>query len=156
MNDKPDAVCPYLELLLPLSQGFPGDASDTDPACQCRRQKRQRCCWCDPWVDPVEREMASHSSIFVCEIPWTEEPGRLQSMGSQRVGHDWNDLARTHAGVFLHFGMNWASLTHLWHGWWPTLSSLWNVCRLGDLPRSPACLRSHSSLCFLPHSNPHR
>ena len=37
---------------------------------------------------PLEKEMATHSSTFACKIPWTEEPGRLQSMGSQRVGHD--------------------------------------------------------------------
>ena len=40
------------------------------------------------WQDPLEKEMASHSSILVWEISWTEETGRLQSMGSQRVGHD--------------------------------------------------------------------
>ena len=38
--------------------------------------------------DPLEEEMATHSSILVWRIPWTEEPGGLQSMGSQRVGHD--------------------------------------------------------------------
>ena len=38
--------------------------------------------------DPLEKEMAIHSSIIAWKIPWTEEPGRLQSMGSQRVGHD--------------------------------------------------------------------
>ena len=38
--------------------------------------------------DPLEKVMATHSSTFVWEIPWTEEPGRLQSMGSQRVGYD--------------------------------------------------------------------
>ena len=38
--------------------------------------------------DPLEKEMATHSSILSWKIPWTEEPGRLQSMGSQRVGHD--------------------------------------------------------------------
>ena len=38
--------------------------------------------------DPLEKEMATHSSIFAWEIPWTEEPGRPQSMGSKRVGHD--------------------------------------------------------------------
>ena len=38
--------------------------------------------------DPLEKEMATHSSILACEIPWTEEPGGLQSLGSQRVGHD--------------------------------------------------------------------
>ena len=40
------------------------------------------------WEDPLEKEMATHSSILAWEIPWTEETGRLQSMGSQRVGHD--------------------------------------------------------------------
>ena len=39
------------------------------------------------WEDPLEKEMATHSSTLVWKIPWTEEPGRLQSMGSQRVGH---------------------------------------------------------------------
>jgi len=37
--------------------------------------------------NPLEKEMATHSSILAWEIPWTEEPGRLQSMGSQRIGH---------------------------------------------------------------------
>ena len=40
------------------------------------------------WEDPLEKEMVTHSSILAWKIPWTEEPGRLQSMGSQRVGHD--------------------------------------------------------------------
>ena len=40
------------------------------------------------WEDPLEKEMAIHSSAIAWRIPWTEEPGRLQSMGSQRVGHD--------------------------------------------------------------------
>ena len=40
------------------------------------------------WEDPLEEEMATHSSILAWRIPWTEEPGRLQFMGSQRVGHD--------------------------------------------------------------------
>ena len=38
--------------------------------------------------DPLEKEMATHSSIHAWRIPWTEEPGRLQSMGLQRAGHD--------------------------------------------------------------------
>ena len=55
--------------------------------------KRQSTMW-DTWVrslgreDPLEKEMAIHSSTIAWKIPWTEEPGRLQSMGSQRVGHD--------------------------------------------------------------------
>ena len=40
------------------------------------------------WEDPVEEEMATHPSTLPWEIPWTEEPGMLQSMGSQRVRHD--------------------------------------------------------------------
>ena len=38
--------------------------------------------------DPLEKEMATHSSTLAWKIPWTEEPSRLQSMGSQRVGHN--------------------------------------------------------------------
>ena len=40
------------------------------------------------WEDPLEKEMASHSSMLAWRIPWMEEPGGLQSTGSQRVGHD--------------------------------------------------------------------
>ena len=41
------------------------------------------------WEDPLEKEMAMDSSTLALKIPWTEEPGRLQSIGSQRIGHDW-------------------------------------------------------------------
>ena len=40
------------------------------------------------WEDPLEKAMATHSSTLAWKIPWTEKPGRLQSMGSQRVGHE--------------------------------------------------------------------
>ena len=40
------------------------------------------------WEDPLEKEMATHSSTLAWTIPWTDEPGRLQSMGLQRVRHD--------------------------------------------------------------------
>ena len=40
------------------------------------------------WEDPLEKGMATHPNILAWRIPWTEELGRLQSMGSQRVGHD--------------------------------------------------------------------
>ena len=39
--------------------------------------------------DPLEKEMATHSRVLAWKIPWTEEPGGLQSMGLQRVGHKW-------------------------------------------------------------------
>ena len=47
--------------------------------------------WDQSWgrKDPLEKRMATHSSILTWEIPWTEEPCGLQSMGSQKIGHDW-------------------------------------------------------------------
>ena len=51
--------------------------------------------WSLGWEDPLEKEMATHFSILAWRISWTEEPGGLQSVGSQRVGHDWRDLACT-------------------------------------------------------------
>ena len=53
------------------------------------------------WEDPLEEGMATHSSILAWRIPWTEEPGGLQSRGSQRVGHDWSDLY-THIHTHTH------------------------------------------------------
>ena len=41
------------------------------------------------WYNPLEKRMVTHSSTLAWRIPWTEEPGRLQSMGSHRVGHNW-------------------------------------------------------------------
>ena len=58
-----------------------------------QRLKRLPAMW-ETWVqslgreDPLEKEMATHSSILAWRIPWMEEPGKLQSTGSQRVGHD--------------------------------------------------------------------
>ena len=48
--------------------------------------------WSLGWEDPLEEEMAIHSNILSWRIPWTEEPGRLQSIGLQRVRHNWSDL----------------------------------------------------------------
>ena len=45
------------------------------------------------WEDPLDKEMATHSSILAWRIPWTEEPGRLLSMGLERVGYDWATIA---------------------------------------------------------------
>ena len=53
--------------------------------------------------DPLVEEMATHSSILAWEIPWTEEPGWLQFMGSQRVRHDWeNKHIDTHTQMYTH------------------------------------------------------
>ena len=53
--------------------------------------------WSLGWEDPLEEEMVTCPSILTWRIPWTEEPGGLRSMGSQRVGHDWNDVTCRHA-----------------------------------------------------------
>ena len=66
-----------------LKKGFPGGSDGKESACNA-----------GDWdsilsqEDPLEKEMATHSSILAWRIPWTEEPGRLQPTGSQRVGHN--------------------------------------------------------------------
>ena len=52
--------------------------------------------------DPLEKEIAAHSSTLAWKIPWTEEHGRLQSMGSQGVGHDWVTSLSFMRSYFLH------------------------------------------------------
>ena len=94
-----------------FNTGFPGSSADKQSACHAGDLGSIL-----GWEDPLEKGMAAHSSILVWMIPWTEEPGRLQSighdwatntfpplsffsttylqsMGSQRVGHNW---AMTH------------------------------------------------------------
>ena len=77
--------------------GFPGGISGTskEPACQWRRCKRL--VWSLGQENPLEKGMATHSTILAWRIPWTEEPGRLQFIGSQKVRHNWNDLVCMHA-----------------------------------------------------------
>ena len=71
----------------PFVLGLLGGASGKELACQCRRLKR---CGFHPWIwkIPLEKEMATQSSVFARRIPWAEEPGGLQSIELQRVGHD--------------------------------------------------------------------
>ena len=63
--------------------GFPGDSDSQESACNAGDLGL-----IPGLEDALEKEMATHSSILAWKIPWTEEPGRLQSMGSQRFGHD--------------------------------------------------------------------
>ena len=76
-------------------RGFPGGASGKEPACQCRRQKRV---WSLGQEEPLEECMTTHSRILAWRISWTEEPGRLRSMGSQRVGLKW---LNTHRHIYI-------------------------------------------------------
>ena len=64
---------------------FPGGASSKEPTCQSRRQKKH---WFHPREDPLQEGMAIVSSIPAWRGPWPEEPGRLQSIGMQRVEHN--------------------------------------------------------------------
>ena len=67
--------------------GFPGGASGKEPAHQ-RRDSHETRIQSLGWEDPLEDGMATHSGTLAWRIPWTEEPGGLQSGGSHRVGHD--------------------------------------------------------------------
>ena len=66
--------------------GFPDGTSGREPACQCGRHET----WFRSQVraDPLEKGVATHSSILAWRIPWTEEPDSVQSMRSVRVKHD--------------------------------------------------------------------
>ena len=75
--------------------GFPDGASGKELTCQCRQMQTE-----ETWVqspiqeDSLEEGMATHSSILAWKIPWTEAPGRLQSIGFHRVEHNRSVLAR--------------------------------------------------------------
>ena len=62
------------------------------------------------WENPLKKEMATHSSTLAWKFPWMEEPGRLQSMGLQRVGHDW--------ATSLHLILNQQAKWHTQKGPW--------------------------------------
>ena len=74
---------------------FTGGASGKEPACQRRKHKR---CGFNPWIGKIPRRRAwQPTPVFSPgESPWTEEPGGLQSIVLQKVGHDWSDLACMH------------------------------------------------------------
>ena len=75
-------------------KGFSGGTNGKESICQCRRHNRQV-----PSLggkDPLEESMTTHSSILAWRIPQTDEPSRLQSVGSHRVGPNWSNLACRH------------------------------------------------------------
>ena len=80
---------------------FPGDSVVKNPPAN----SGGTAVWSLDGEDPPEEEMAPHSSILAWEIPWTEEPGRLQSMGSLRVGHDW--ATSLSLFTFMHWRRKW-------------------------------------------------
>ena len=81
--------------------------------------------------DPLKKEMATHSSTLAWKIPWTEKPERLQSMGSQRIGHDWV----TSLSFFLYCTASLLLLLLLFNHFSPVRLSvtLWTVARQAPL-----------------------
>ena len=74
---------------------FPGGAGRKEPTCWCKTLRNT--VLIPGREDPLEEEgRATHSSFLTWRIPWTEDPGGLWSIGPQRVGHDWWNLAHTH------------------------------------------------------------
>ena len=76
------------------------------------------------WKDPLEKEMATHSSILVWRMQWTEEPSGLQSMGSQRVRHDWATTLR----VNLKCSSQERIHNYVW--WWTVSRLMWSFCNI--------------------------
>ena len=102
------------------SSAIPGGASGKEPTCQCRKGVKSL-----GQEDPLEEGVATHSSILAWKIPWTEEPGGFQSIGSKRVGHNWSNLAHVNLGGL---------------PWW--LSGKESACQAGDMGSIPGSRRS--------------
>ena len=78
--------------------GFPSGSVVKNPSA-----KQETWVWFLGQEDPLEKGIATHSSILAWEIPWTEKPGGLESMESQRVGHDW--VTKQQQDVILTLGL---------------------------------------------------
>ena len=88
------SAAPLNSIWFPRVLGFPGgSAVKKSPAMQ---EPQEMWVWSLGWEDPLEEDMATHSGILAWRIPWTEEPGRLQSTGLPRVRHNWSSLASMH------------------------------------------------------------
>ena len=145
----------YISFKCTTWRGFPGSASSQDPTRQCRTH--MRCGFGMHWDDPLEEGMATHSSLLAWRIPWTEEPGGLQSLGSQREGHGWNDLAhvyniavqyfyRLYSKVIIKYWLN--SLCYRVYSY--SLFNLYLVIYTSSSPTSSHCLLYVCvCLCFI-------
>ena len=76
-------------------RSFPGGSDGKESSCSAGDQV-----WSPDWEDPLEKGIAIHTSILAWRIPWTENPGDLQSMALQRVRHKW--LTHTHKRTHTH------------------------------------------------------
>ena len=90
-----------LVLLMSILWGFPGGSVVKNPPAM--QEMQEMLVQSLSWEDPMEEGMATHANILAWRIPWIEEPGRIQSIGSQRVRHDWSNWACTHPLVLEQF-----------------------------------------------------
>ena len=83
--------------------GFLGGPNGKEPTCLCRKLNGQETrVWFLGQEDLLEEGMTTYSNILGWRIPWTGEPGGPQSMGSQRVSHNWSNLSHTHTHTHTH------------------------------------------------------
>ena len=102
--------------------GLPREYSGKESICQCKRCKRCRLNWPLCWEDSLKEGMATHSRILIWEIPWTQNTGMLQSMGSKRVGHKWvTEHTNTHIHAEELFSCLFQVLEDTWNSWLVTL-----------------------------------
>ena len=133
-----------------LSEGLPGGSVVKNLPIMKELQVRSL-----GWKDPLEEGMATHSSILSRRILWTEEAGWLQSIGSQRVWHDWSDWVCT---MYVKYYKD--SLSQIWKLWLSHIRNKWNFILLlfshlvvsdSETPRAVACQASLSlGSLFLP------
>ena len=104
--------------------------------------------WSLGWEDPLEESMATHSSILSWRIPLTEEPGRLWSMGSQRVGRNWNILACMQGLICCYSATSYCYHYHYWCCYWCTIWGDKAFIPQTDKPKTkfPSALSSHPLL----------
>ena len=123
--------------------GFPGGSDSKESA-----SMQEIWVWFLDWEDPLEKEMATHSSILAWRISWTEGPGGLQSTGLQRVGHSWatNTHTQVHTAVLLTAGTMLDSTSlEFTHPTWLTLYTYWTAAFHFHIPAAPG---SHHSFCY--------
>ena len=114
------------------------------PGLQCRRHRRLRVRFLSQ-EDPLEEGMTIHSSILTWRIPWTDEPGRLQPIGSRRVRCNWSNLARTSgtppALITVTTSTKWGQSLHFWGHFGTPLVTLVDV--------TPSLVTWHETLCMV-------
>ena len=114
---------------------------------QCRRYRQTRV-WSPGRDNPLEVGMATHSTILAWEISWWEEPGGLQSMGLQRVRHDWSDWACRHARTCMYV---WCICWVVWE----FINCELSRTSVGYILSSRPLLFKHSSHPLLPSCRKH-